>query len=90
MAIKVRDLEDEKLTEVTISGENREQVEEVKGMLYIHKEEFKVDNSKVSFIIGKQGVRIRDILEKANLLKIDFDQENKQNSENTKNSSKIL
>lgn len=78
VAIKVRDIDERKVTEITVSGDNQESVHEVKSMLHIFKEEYTVESSKVSFIIGKQGVRIRDILEKANLLKIDFDQDNQK------------
>lgn len=61
---------------ICISGENKDNVKEVEKKLRIMKKIYKVPKKHIGFIIGKSGQRIKDIMERAKLLKIEFEDTN--------------
>jgi len=62
--IKVHDENtDDVQTKITISGDDREYVDEIEKKLHIQKFEKELTKNKVSFLIGKGGERIKQIIE---------------------------
>lgn len=64
---------------ISISGDDERNVQEVEKKLRIIKSMKKIPKKHIGFIIGKSGQRIKDIMDRAKLLKIEFEDTSSSN-----------
>lgn len=64
---------------ISISGDDQNNVAEVEKKLRIIKKMYRIPRKNIGFIIGKSGNRIKDIMDRAKLLKIEFEDTNQTN-----------
>lgn len=64
---------------ISISGDDQKNVQEVEKKLRIIKSMKKIPKKHIGFIIGKSGQRIKDIMDRAKLLKIEFEDTSQSN-----------